>query len=87
MFKLTPVKKVPNLDLYKKTKNQEILDAFIASGEPFAMYEGWSAMDAKSAAGSLQQSAKRYRIDVTVVVRDGKVYLINNAIAGGKRNV
>lgn len=87
MFKLTPVKKVPNLDLYKKTKNQEILDAFIASDVPFATYEGWSAMNAKSAAGSLKQSAKRYHLDVDVVLRDNKVYLINNAITGGKRNV
>lgn len=87
MFKLTPVKEVPNRNLYKKTKNQDILEAFIASDVPFAMYEGWSAMDAKSAAGSLQQSAKRYHLDVDVVARDNKVYLINNAIAGGKRNV
>lgn len=84
MFKLTPIKNCEEVlgRCYKRTKNQEILEAFIASGEKCCLYEGWTNADAGAAATSLTQSANRYKLNNTVLVisRKDNVYLIRKDV-------
>ena len=61
----------------KKSENQKILEAFIASGLPCCEVVEYSQKSAARAQTSLYSSAKRYfGGEVTVMRRGEKVYLV-----------
>lgn len=61
----------------KKTENQKILEAFIATGCPCCEVTEYSQKSAARAQTSLYSSARRYFGDMVTVMRRGeKVYLV-----------
>jgi hypothetical protein len=79
MMKLVPydIKKLGDVNKYKKTKNLDLLEKFVASDLECAKVEGWTGTDAGHKAASLRQSIKRFKLgNIMVVNRKGNVYLI-----------
>jgi hypothetical protein len=79
-YKLTPAPLPEKLAWglrHNKTKNQIVLEDFVASGADCVRYEGWEHLYWSSSycVGSLNDSAKRYGLPVKARQRDGKVYL------------
>ena len=65
---------------YKKTANLEKLQEFIDSGLLCAKVENWKHKNAYIAANSFKRSAKLFKLNITVIVRKGEVYLVNMSL-------
>ena len=81
-MKLTPVKKESIGLCYKKTSNMRILEEFIEMGVPAVRLDGFDQANAYSCSASLRKTLIRNRMSstITVLVRKGEVYLINELI-------
>lgn len=67
---------IPEPFHYKRTKNYELLDEFMNSGMLAAEVKDFTQKTAKHCRNSLDTSAKRFKIPVYVILREGHVYLI-----------
>lgn len=66
---------------FKKTKNLELLEEFINSGESVCEVVDYTHQDAKSAYWSLRNSVIRFGFNkISVATRKGRVYLIREDI-------
>ena len=72
---------------YKRSPNVRLLNEFVNSGLVCATVEDFEQRDANVCATSLRKTALRERLySVKVIVRKGKVYLINEIIANKKKD-
>ena len=62
--------------VYKKTKNQEVVEDFIKSGLDCVLVEGWTQKAAGGAAFAYNKAAKTMRVGVRAISRGNKVYLL-----------
>ena len=68
---------IKNEHLYKKTKNQMLLEDFLASDMDVAFVKNYPHKNAKSCYWSLKQSAKKFGIHgVDFMIRGQRVYII-----------
>lgn len=71
---------------YKRSHNVRLLNEFVNSGLACATVEDFEHRDANVCACSLRKTVLRERLySIKVIVRKGKVYLINEIIANKKR--
>ena len=75
-YEFLPVEQIPNV--YKRTKNQQLLEDFLASGMPACELKINDT--AKKPASNLRSAAKHFSLPVTVISRHDKIYLIRREI-------
>lgn len=81
-MRITPydLKKVDNLDFYKRSKLQKIMEEFLQGESDCVKVEGWINKTAASCASSFNVSAKRYRMTgLKAISRNGEVFLIKTS--------
>ncbi len=75
-YQFIPINELPKT--YKKTKNQELLEAFVDSG--IEICELKLEPGTKLNAGNLKVSARRFSLPVDVFSRNSKIYLVRRHV-------
>lgn len=72
-----PMKKTELPNFYKRTKNQKIIEDFIASGAEAAILKDWEYASAKTGTNSINETIKHFKIGgVHAYARKGQIYLV-----------
>ena len=76
-MKMTPCSIEKVRGSYAKTKYQELLEQFIASGEDCAKVDGWTSSSAGNAATAISCAIRRFGYHhIACVTRKGDVFLL-----------
>lgn len=72
-----PMKKTELPNFYKRTKNQKIVEDFVASGAEAAVLKDWEYASAKTGTNSINETIKHYKIGgVHAYARKNQIYLV-----------
>ncbi len=72
-----PMKKNELPNFYKRTKNQKIVEDFVASGAEAAILKDWGYASAKTGVNAINGTIKHYKIGgVHAYARKGQIYLV-----------
>ena len=62
---------------YKRTKNQKIIEDFVASGAEAAIVKDWEYTSAKTGTNAINDTIKRFKLgNVHAYARKGQIYLV-----------
>ena len=72
-----PLKKNELPHFFKRTKNQKIIEDFIASGAEAAILKDWDYASAKTGVNAINGTIKHYKLgNVHAYVRKNQIYLV-----------